>query len=210
VVSTGVETQHATIPSIFQRLMKRRGPRQDGVQAKEAILAAAREQFAEHGYAGATMRAIAAQAGVDVALVSYYFGPKSGLFVESLRLPVSPAAVVEGLLADGTDDLGARLVHRLLQVWDDPATGAPLVGVLRSASGQPELLRDFIESQILARLTPALEGPDAALRASALASQVLGLVLLRYALRVEPLASAPPADVVALYGPTLQRYVDGA
>src|SRR5215213_5901244 len=99
---------------------RKRGPRQDGVQARESILDAARAQFAQHGYGGATLRAIATDAGVDVALVSYYFGSKSGLFVESLRLPVNPATVVDGLLAQGTDGFGERLVTTLLAVWDDP------------------------------------------------------------------------------------------
>jgi AcrR family transcriptional regulator len=185
-----------------------RGPRRDGVQAREAILDAAREQFAQHGFGGATMRAIAAQAGVDLALVSYYFGSKSGLFVESLRLPVNPAAAIDALLAEGTHDLGARLLTRLLAIWDDPVTGAPLQNVLRSASSQADLVREFLERQILVRLSPVIDAPDAELRAAAIASQVLGLVFLRYVLRVEPLASAGHDEVVALIGPTIQRYVD--
>jgi AcrR family transcriptional regulator len=188
---------------------RKRGPRQDGVQARESILDAARAQFAQHGYGGATLRAIATEAGVDVALVSYYFGSKSGLFVESLRLPVNPATVVDGLLAQGTDGFGERLVTTLLAVWDDPATGGPLVNVLRSASSQADLLREFVERQIVARLAGAIETPDAELRAAAIASQVMGLLFLRYVLRVEPIASAVPAEVVALIGPTLQRYVGG-
>lgn len=78
---------------------------------------------------------------MDPALVSYYFGSKSGLFVESLRLPVNPADAIDALLAEGTDDLGARLVTRFLKVWDNPVTGNPLISVLRSASSQPEVLR---------------------------------------------------------------------
>jgi len=187
---------------------RKRGPRQDGVQARESILDAARAQFAQHGYGGATLRAIATEAGVDVALVSYYFGSKSGLFVESLRLPVNPATIVDGLLAQGTDGFGERLVTTLLTVWDDPATGGPLVNVLRSASTQADLLREFVERQIVAHLAGAIETPDADLRAAAIASQVMGLLFLRYVLRVEPIASAAPAEVVALIGPTLQRYVD--
>ncbi|MBB4664220.1 TetR family transcriptional regulator [Conexibacter arvalis] len=186
---------------------RRRGPRGDG--AREAILAAAREQFAARGLDGATMRAIAAAAGVDVALVSYYFGSKADLFVASLQLPVNPADVIDGLLADGTDGLGERLVTRLIAVWDEPASGGPLADVLRSAAPQFELLRGFLQQQIVARLARALDDPDAELRATAVASQVLGLLLSRYVLRVEPLASAPPERVVALVGPTLQRYFDG-
>jgi AcrR family transcriptional regulator len=188
---------------------RKRGPRQDGVQARELILDAARGQFAEQGYEGATMRAIARVAGVDPALVSYYFGSKSGLFVESLRLPVNPADAIEFVLAEGTDGLGERLVTRFLAVWDNPTTGEPIISVLRSAASRPELLREFVERQIVPRLGAALEGPDAELRATAIASQMLGLALVRYVLRVEPLASAEPEQVVARIAPTVQRYADG-
>jgi AcrR family transcriptional regulator len=188
---------------------RKRGPRQDGVQARELILDAARAQFAEQGYEGATMRAIARVAGVDPALVSYYFGSKSGLFVESLRLPVNPADAIASVLAEGTDGLGERLVTRFLAVWDNPTTGEPIISVLRSAASRPELLREFVERQIVPRLGAALEGPDAQLRATAIASQMLGLALVRYVLRVEPLASAEPEQVVARIAPTVQRYADG-
>jgi AcrR family transcriptional regulator len=188
---------------------RRRGPRQDGVQAREAILAAARNEFAEHGYGGATLRAIASAAGVDVALVSYYFGSKNELFVASLQLPVNPADAIDQLLAEGTGDLGRRLLTRMLQVWDNPESGGPLISVMRSASAQPGMLGEFVEGQVLARLTPALEGADAERRAAAVASQVLGLVFGRYVLRLAPLASASPDDLVELFAPTLQRYIDG-
>jgi AcrR family transcriptional regulator len=188
---------------------KRRGPRQDGVKARDAILEAARAQFAEQGYEGATMRAIARDAGVDPALVSYYFGSKSALFVESLRLPVNPADAIAAVLADGTGGFGERLVTRFLQVWDNPASGEPIISVLRSAASRPELLREFVERQIVPRLGAGLEGPDAELRATAIASQMLGLAVMRYVLRVEPLASAEPDQVVAWIGPTVQRYADG-
>jgi AcrR family transcriptional regulator len=189
---------------------RRRGPRRDGVRAREAILEAARRQFATQGFEGATMRGIAREAGVDAALVSYYFGSKSELFIQSLRLPVNPADAIDALLAEGTDDLGTRLLTRFLQVWDSPVTGEPLISVLRSASSQPELMRQFAERQIVPRFAGALAGPDAELRATAVATQVLGLAFSRYVLRVEPLASAEPEEIVALIGPTLQRYFDGS
>jgi AcrR family transcriptional regulator len=191
-----------------QTTEKRRGPRQD-VQAREAILGAARGQFAEQGYEGATVRAIAREAGVDPALVSYYFGSKGGLFIESLRLPVNPAQAIDAVVAEGTADLGERLVTRFLQVWDNPVSGEPIISVLRSAASRPELLGEFVEGQIVPRLAAALKGRDAQLRASAVGSQMLGLAMMRYVLRVEPLASAEPERVVALIAPTVQRYVDG-
>jgi AcrR family transcriptional regulator len=190
-------------------IARKRGPRQDGVKAREAILAAAREEFAAHGFGGATMRAIARAADVDPALVSYYFGSKSGLFVESLRLPVNPTDAIDSLLSDGTDDLGVRLVTRFLEVWDNPVSGEPLISVLRSASSQPELMRDYVQRRIVPLLAGAIGGPQAELRATAVASQMVGLAVARYVLRIEPLASAPQEEVVALIGPTVQRYIDG-
>jgi AcrR family transcriptional regulator len=206
--------QHDTKCARFQYPMnsssvKRRGPRRDGVRTRGEILEAARRRFAAQGFEGATMRAIAADAGVDPALVSYYFGSKSGLFVESLRLPVNPRDAIDALLAEGTHDLGVRLVTRFLEVWDDPVTGEPIINVLRSASSQPELLREFVERQIVGRFARAIEGPDAELRATVAATQMLGLAFARYVLRVEPLASAPREAIVALIAPTLQRYFDG-
>jgi AcrR family transcriptional regulator len=189
--------------------MKQRGPRTSGAPTRDAILGAAREQFAAHGYEAATMRSIAAAAGVDVALPSYYFGSKSGLFVASLRLPVNPADVLDGLLGQGTNDLGPRILRQLLRVWDDPATAAPLISVLRSFPSQGDMLREFIESQMAPRLARVIEGPDAELRAAAAMTQVLGLLFARYVLRVEPVASAGHDEIVALLGPTLQRYLTG-
>jgi AcrR family transcriptional regulator len=188
---------------------KRRGPRQDGVETRATILEAARRQFAAHGFGGATMRAIAREAEVDPALVSYYFSSKGELFIESLRLPVNPAVAIEAVLAEGTDELGERLVTRFLQVWDNPASGGPLVSVLRSASSQPELMREFLEREIVPRFAGAIGPPDAELRATAVATQMLGLAVLRYVLLVEPLASATQGEVVALIAPTVQRHVDG-
>ncbi len=188
---------------------RRRGPRGDGTQARAAILAAAREQFGARGYDAATLRGIATAAGVDVALVSYYFGAKSDLFVAALQLPISPAQILDALLADGTDGLGERLLSRLLAVWDEPDSGGQLISVLRSATGQFDMLGDFLTQQIVPRLASAIDAPDAELRATAVATQVLGLLLARYVLGVEPLASAPRDEVAALVAPTIQRYVDG-
>jgi Tetracyclin repressor-like, C-terminal domain len=122
-------------------------------------------------------------------------------------LPVNPGDAIDALLAEGAHDLGARLVKRFLDVWDNPVTGTPIISVLRSTSSQPELLREFIEQAIVPRLAAAIAGPDAELRANAVATQMLGLAFARYVLRLEPLASAPPDAIVTLLGPTLQRYL---
>jgi len=189
--------------------MKRRGPRANGGEAREAILRAASELFATHGYDATTLRAIARAAGVDAALPSYHFGSKNALFIATLQLPITPGEIIDGLLADGLDGIGERLVRRLLTVWDDPQRGAPLVAVLRSAPSHGDAMREFVEREILARLTAAIDAPDAQLRAAAAMSQVLGLVTARYVLRIEPLASASHDTLVAIYAPTVQRYLGG-
>ena len=115
--------------------------------------------------------------------------------------------MIDGLLAGPREDLGERIVRALLRVWDDPVTGGPLISVLRSAASQSEMLRDFLEREILVRLAGAIDAPDAELRAGAAATQILGLVFARYVLRAEPLASAGHDELAALVGPTLQRYL---
>jgi AcrR family transcriptional regulator len=187
--------------------MKRRGPRANGGEAREAILRAAREQFATQGYDATTLRGIARAAGVDAALPSYHFGSKNALFVATLQLPITPGQIIDGLLAGGMEDIGERLVRTLLTVWDDPERGAPLIAVLRSAPSHGEAMREFVEREVVARLTAAIGGPHAALRAGAVVTQVLGLLTARYVLRIEPVASASHDELAAQLGPTLQRYL---
>jgi AcrR family transcriptional regulator len=187
------------------------GRRPGKPDTREAILAAARELFATHGYEGTSMRAVAAAAGVDVALSNYYFGSKADLFAAALDLPVSPVEALRTVLAasPSLDDVGERIVRMLLTVWDQ-ARGGPLATLLRSATSQEELLRAFVEREIMPAMLEVMDGPDAPLRASCAASQISGVVLLRYVVGVEPLASAGHDEIVALVGPTLQRYIADA
>jgi AcrR family transcriptional regulator len=190
-------------------MVKKRGPKGSPGKAREAILAAARSEFGRRGFEGATLRSIAGEAEVDVALVAYYFGSKSELFVASLDLPVNPVDLLTSILDEGLDGAGERLLGVLLDVWDEPATGTPLIAMMRSVSTQGSLLHAFIQHQLVASLADVIEAPDAELRAAAFTSQVLGLVLERYVLGVEPLASASHDEIARLIGPTLQRYLEG-
>lgn len=184
----------------------RRGRRAGDSDTREQILAAARRLFAEHGFEGTTLRAVAREAGVDGALPSYHFGSKGDLFAATLALPVSPRAALAGVLADAPrDEIATRLLTTLVGVWD-VAGGGPLAALLRSATSQDALLHGFLRSEILPLLRTAIDGDDAELRAAGAASQVMGLVMARYVLGVEPLASASPEDVVATIAPSLQRY----
>ena len=187
-----------------------RGRRPGSSDTREAILAAARERFAAHGYDRTRLRDVAEDAGVDAALVHYFFKSKDGLFAAAMELPFRPAEVIAPVLAEGVDGLGERMARRMLTVWDEPANRAALLAIVRGASGHPGAalaLREFVLSEIVGRLAAALGGDQQ--RATLVASQVVGLIALRYVARVEPLASLDREELVALVAPNLQRYLDG-
>ncbi|MFL6129006.1 MAG: TetR family transcriptional regulator [Mycobacteriales bacterium] len=189
---------------------RRTGRRPGDGRSRELILRAGQASFAATGYAATTIRGVAAAAGVDPALVHYFFGTKDGLFAAVMELPLDPSQVAEDVIAGEVDGLGERLARRFLEVWDDPATGPRLVGLIRGAtSHQPsaDLLREFVGREILLRIAGSSGRPDAALRANLCAAELIGTAMLRYVLRVEPLASADPAALVRWLGPTLQRYL---
>ena len=174
------------------------------------MLAAARSSFAERGFRGTTIRAVAAEAGVDPALVHHYFGTKDDLFVAALELPVDPRGVIGPALAGGLDGAAERLLTAFLSVWDDPDMRASLLVVVRGML-EPEGHRMLREGFLPAVIVPAaavlgLDDPER--RMALVASQVMGLILARYLLEIEPLASMPSADVVAAIAPTIQRYFE--
>jgi AcrR family transcriptional regulator len=190
----------------------RRGPRAGGPDTRQAILDAARARFGAHGYDGTKLRDVAADAGVDVALVSYFFGSKDGLFAAAMAFPVNPAELVEELMRDGIDGLGERLLRRFLQIWDETDGRSPLIALVRSASSNEQaaaLVRGFVEREILGRIAAAIDAPHPELRASLAGSQMVGMVMARYVVKVEPLAHTDIETLVAAVGPTLQRYLTG-
>lgn len=177
-------------------------------------MAAAREQFRERGYESATIRGIAAGAGVDPALVHHYFGSKEDLFAAAMQLAVRPREALEGVLNGGPDGLGERLVRRFLELWaaDGGGIGDTLVGLLRSASTHDDsarMVREFVSREALGRIAEALDLPQPRLRAALAGSQLIGLALARFVIGIEPLASADAETLVACYAPTLQRYLTG-
>lgn len=187
-----------------------RGRRRGAPDTRAEILGAARRLFAERGFAGASVRAIASEAGVDPALVHHYFGPKDDLFITALELPVDPRVVLAGVAADGVDGAGERLLRAFLAVWDDPGFRPQLLGFARTLfePAAAPLLRDGFLSVVLLPLGRALGVTEPERRMPVVASQVVGLVLLRYLLVVEPLASMAVDELVAIYAPTLQRYLE--
>lgn len=189
--------------------MPRTGRRPGSGGTREKILAAAREHFSEVGYDGATIRGIAAVAGVDPALIAHYFGSKEGAFIAAVEFPFDPAELVPRLLEPGLDGLGERLVRFFLDTWDSPS-GMPMLALIRSVVASERAaaaLREFVSREVLARLAAAIQLDRAQLRATLAASQLIGLAMVRYVVKVEPLASARSEEIAAWLGPSVQRYL---
>ncbi len=187
----------------------RRGRRPGSQDTRAAILGAARELFAAQGFRRTTIRAVAAAAEVDPALVHHYFGSKDDLFVAALELPVDPRTVIGPALAGGLDGAAERLLRGFFSVWEVPEVRAPLLVVMRSAlepEGHQLLSEGFLPAVLLPALT-ALGVDQPERRMGLVASQVIGLIVARYLLEVEPLASMPVDDVVAVVAPNLQHYL---
>ncbi|UOE43873.1 TetR family transcriptional regulator [Agromyces larvae] len=191
------------------------GRRRGASTTREDLIAAARVEFAEHGVDGATTRRIAARAGVDPAMIAHHFGSKDGLWQAVLDLPLDPVKVLEPLREVAPEDAGRALVATLISTWDSPMGGA-LMAVFRSALRNPGFAaqaRDFVVGRAILpftrRVAPEPDGARAAERASLVASQVGGLMMARYVLRIEPLASADHEWVIDRIGPAVQHYLTG-
>ena len=189
------------------------GRRPGTSDTEDAILQAARRTFGDRGYDAASIRAIASAAGVDPALVHHYFGSKQQLFLAAVNAPIDPGTFIARVIDGDRGEVGHRLVRTFVTVWDGPA-GVAAAAMLRSAIGNEwasKLFREFIVTQVLRRVRSdlGLDTEDAPLRMSLVASQMAGLAMVRYVLRIEPLASAPPEAIVASIGPALQRYLTG-
>ncbi len=191
---------------------ERRGRRPGPSETREAILAAARRQFSESGYDRASMRQVAKEAGVDPALVSHYFGSKPRLFAEAAEFPFSGPEVLPRLLAEGPDAAGAALARFALGLLESEAGRARIVSVVRAAAAEPaaaEMIRERLTADILLPLAERIGADQPAYRACLLMSQIVGLVMARYVVRIEPLASAPAESVAGDLAGNLQRYLTG-
>jgi AcrR family transcriptional regulator len=188
------------------------GRRPGKADTQAQILAAARQVFAARGYAGATMRGIAAAGGVDAALVHHYFGTKRELFVATLQLPFDPGDVLAAAVEGDPAGAGERIVRMLLHIWGTDQGRSMMQSLLRSALTDDDvlrMLRQFMVETVVAPLVLQLAPDHHRLRAGLLASQVMGLAMVRYIARIEPLSSAAPETVVAAVAPTLQHYLTG-
>ena len=188
-----------------------RGRRPGAPDTRAEVLAAARTSFAEKGFRGTTIRAVAAAAGVDPALVHHYFGSKDDLFLAALEMPVDPRELLAPVVALGPDGAGERLLRTFLSVWDEPEIQVRLLAVVRSVLGDDEgrLLKDGFIPVVVGPVLAQLVKDRPEVRIPLVASQVIGLIVTRYVLALPPMAQMPAEDVVARIGPVLQHYLTG-
>lgn len=189
---------------------KRSGRRPGNSGTREAILMAARKQFAELGYDRTTLRSIAAEAGVDPALVVHFFGSKQQLFLAGVELPIDPAALAEEVAAAPRSEVGMRMASFLLAALENADVRGRWIGMIRAATSEPAAasrLREILETRLFTPLAQALGVEDAEFRATLAGSHIVGIGMARYIVGVEPIASAPPEKIAAAIAPTLQRYL---
>jgi AcrR family transcriptional regulator len=187
-----------------------RRPGQSGT--RETIAAAARRQFSELGYDRATIRGIAVEADVDPALVSHFFGSKEKLFASVTALPFELEEALTQIVDGPRSGLGRRLAEFLLGVLEDPESRRAITSIVRAAASEPEAARaarELVTARVLVPIAKRLDADRPELRASLINSQMVGLIMARYIVALEPLASLPAEDVVRAIAPNLQQYLTG-
>ncbi|MFC8240145.1 TetR/AcrR family transcriptional regulator [Streptomyces chartreusis] len=194
---------------------RRRGrpPRAESADTRDRILDAAREEFAERGYDKTSVRGIAKAAGVDSALVHHYFGTKEQVFEAAVEIALVPAlAVRDAVLEVPLDDVGERLTRFLFGLWENPVTRRPLLAIVRSAvnnEAAATVFRRLVSAQLLRRIAGEIDAPDAELRAELAAAQLVGVAMMRYVIKIEPIASADPEQIIARVAPVVQGHLTG-
>ncbi|MFD7568553.1 TetR family transcriptional regulator [Streptomyces tendae] len=195
--------------------VRRRGrpPRTASGDTRDRILATAREEFSERGYEKTSVRGIAKAAGVDPALVHHYFGTKEQVFEAAIEVAFAPALKVPEALGDGPlDGIGDQLTRFIMGVWENPTTRKPVLAIVRSAVNNETaaaVFRRLIATQVMRRVAARLERPDAELRVELAAAQLVGCAMLRYVIKVEPLASADAEQIIARMAPVVQGHLTG-
>ncbi|MEU5042794.1 TetR/AcrR family transcriptional regulator [Streptomyces griseorubiginosus] len=205
-------------PAVSDGTARKRGrPRRtesDAAGTRDRILVAAREEFSERGYEKTSVRGIAKAAGVDSALVHHYFGTKEQVFAASIEVAFAPALNASDTVAEGPlDGVGERLTRFIFGIWENPTTRTPLLAIVRSAVNNETaaaVFRRLVASQLLRRIASQVDAPDAELRAELAAAQLIGTAMLRYVIKVEPLASADPEQIIARVAPVVQGHLTGA
>ena len=192
---------------------RRSGRRAGASGTREAILEAAQRSFAASGYDRATIRAIASEARVDPALVVHFFGSKQQLFVTVMELPFDPEDALPRILAGSRRTVGERFARFIVGLLEDEQARSVLTGMVRAAASEPaaaRMVRELISRRVVGPLAQGLGAEAAELRATLVGSQIVGLVMARYVVGVEPLASLDPERLVVALGPNLQRYLVGS
>lgn len=177
---------------------------------RERILASATDEFHERGYEAASIRSIARRAGVDSSLVHHYFDNKAGLFTEVVRVPLRPDRIISSVMEGPPELYGERLVRGVLTAWSRPAVRPAATALMRTAVGtgaSSTMVRSFLKREMLGQLARHVGAPDADMRASLAASQMAGLLLMRFVMEIEPLASATIDEVVEAVGPVIQWHL---
>ncbi|MEV7548865.1 TetR family transcriptional regulator [Amycolatopsis sp. NPDC089917] len=191
--------------------VRRRGRRPGGQDTRTALIEAARAVFGESGFDGATVRVIATRAGVDAAMVNHWFGSKEGLFAQAvLKLPFDPHELLAELKDGPDDEFGRRIVRTFLTRWDG-AGGEVFQALVRSVAGHEQaalVLRSFFQS-FFTKVIAGLGSDRVELRTSLCASQLVGMGLVRYVAKFEPMASSDIEPLVTAIAPTVQRYLTG-
>jgi AcrR family transcriptional regulator len=190
--------------------MSRTGRRPGTTDTREHILAVARRGFATRGYDATSVRGIATEAEVDPALVIHYFGTKEGLFVAATGLPAGLPELFATLTALPVHDRVQFLVRTYLELIDSDKSRNAILALVRSAVSNDKaaaMMREFLTAQLLAVIAELTSHPDARLRASLVAAQLVGIAMLRHVLQVEPLAKASPDEIVALVTPAIEQYL---
>ncbi|WP_246036285.1 TetR family transcriptional regulator [Sinomonas susongensis] len=178
---------------------------------RAAIITAATRRFAEDGYDGVSLRQIAREAGVDAALVHHYFDGKEELFAASVALPIDPEVLLAGIDDLALSERGRFIARAIVRLWEGPQRHA-LAAFFRStisSTSRSRLMAHLVRRRILARVAEGLPGDDAErqLRASMAASQIVGFMITRYVVRLEPLASVPAEEAERLLAPAIQRHL---
>jgi AcrR family transcriptional regulator len=184
-----------------------RGRRPGSPDTRAQILDIARRRFLAEGYRAVTLRSVAAEVGVDVALVSYFFGSKKGLFGAALALTANPAELLLTALPGDRATLPERVLRTLVTTWDDPERGAQLRAMATALVAEPEvarLFREVLEREIIDRVAEHIGGADASRRAAAFGAHMAGLVFTRYVLEVQPIASMSVDEIVRHLAPGLR------
>ncbi len=189
----------------------RRGRRPGASTTRDEILAAARQQFAELGFRRASIRAIAREARVDPKLVGHWFGGKAELFVASVQLPFDPRALAARVAQGDRAEVGERLVSSLVHgVLESPSARRRAIALLRAVATEPQvapLVRRLLVVEVLTPVARAIGADHPEVRASLVASQMVGLLMMRHVVELAPLVERAGDELVALVAPTVQRYL---